>query len=183
MHVLGALLGVLILAGSFFFGTFNSMKNAEINVAAAQGQVENQMQRRADLIPNLVETVKGYAAFEKETITAVINARAKLAGAKDITTMDAANQELSGALGRLLAIAENYPDLKANQQFTELMRELSGSENRIAVARRDYNEAVRTYNSKVETFPGRFFAGMFGFSPKPQFAADESAKVVPQVKF
>ncbi len=183
MHVLGAILGVLILAGGFFFGTFNSMKNAEINVAAAQGQVENQMQRRADLIPNLVETVKGYAAFEKETITAVSDARAKLAGAKDIQTMDAANQELSSALGRLLAIVENYPDLKANQQFTELMRELSGTENRIAVARRDYNEAVRIYNTKVETFPGRFFAGMFGFSPKPQFAADEAAKVVPQVKF
>ena len=164
-----------------FFSLYNGLKEAEIRVDASYGQVENQMQRRSDLIPNLVNTVKGYDVHEKAIIEEVVNARAKLAGAQGVEQMDAANAELTGALGRLFAIAEAYPDLKANTQYLELMRELSGSENRIAVARRDYNESVRQYN--VATFPGMFLAGFMGMTQKPQFKAKEGADAVPEVKF
>lgn len=163
--------------------TYNGIKSADIDVRAAYGQVENQMQRRADLVPNLVATVKGYAKHEEKLFTDVANARAKLAGATNPMDKDAANSELSGVLGRLLAISEAYPQLKADVQFTALMSELSGTENRISVARRDYNEAIRVYNSKVETFPGNLLAGLFGFESKEQFKADEAAKVVPKVAF
>lgn len=163
--------------------SYNGMKNAEINVKAAYGQVENQMQRRADLIPNLVATVKGYAAHESKAINDVSSARAKLIGANGAQAKDAANTELTGALGRLLAISENYPELKADTQFSELMREVAGSENRISVARRDYNEAIRDYNSRVETFPGNIIAGFFGFKPMEQFKAQPGAAEVPKVAF
>ena len=163
--------------------SYNGMKNADINVRAAYGQVENQMQRRADLIPNLVATVKGYAAHESKAINDVSTARSKMLGATSPESKDAANMELTGALGRLLAISENYPELKADTQFSGLMHELSGSENRIAVARRDYNEAIRDYNSRVETFPGNIIAGFFGFSPKAQFKAEPKASEVPKVAF
>lgn len=175
-----AIVAVLGLGGIF---SYNGMKNAELRVNAAYGQVENQMQRRADLIPNLVETVKGYAKHEQQIITEITQARTALAGAATPEAKDAANTALGGALGRLLAITESNPELKANQQYIELMRELSGAENRIAVARRDYNDAILQYNSKTQTFPGVMLAGMFGFQPKAQFAADPGAKAVPQVKF
>lgn len=183
VKILGIVLGVILLLMAAFFGTYNSLKSAEIKVAAQYGQVENQMQRRGDLIPNLVATVKGYAAHEEKIIQDVTAARTKLAGAQDLGSMDAANQELTAALGRLLVVMEAYPDLKANQQYLELMRELAGSENRIAVARRDYNEAVREYNVKIQTFPGMFFAGSMGLTPKPQFEADPGTTAVPQVAF
>ena len=173
---------LLIIVGSFV-SLYNGLKEAEITVDASYGQVENQMQRRSDLIPNLVNTVKGYDIHEKSIIEEVVNARAKLAGAQGVEQMDAANAELTGALGRLFAIVEAYPDLKANTQYLELMRELSGSENRIAVARRDYNEAVRAYNVRIATFPGVFLAGMMGMTAKPQFQAKEGADAVPEVKF
>lgn len=163
--------------------SYNGMKNAEINVKAAYGQVENQMQRRADLIPNLVATVKGYAAHESKAINDVSEARAKLVGANGAQAKDAANTELSNVLSRLLAISEAYPDLKADTQFSALTAELSGSENRIAVARRDYNDAIRAYNSKVETFPGNIIAGFFGFKPMEQFKAQPGAAEVPKVAF
>lgn len=180
---LGAVIVVIIFILGGAFSLYNGLKEAEISVDASYGQVENQMQRRSDLIPNLVNTVKGYDVHEKAVIEDVVNARTKLAGAQGVEKMDAANAELTSALGRLFAIAEAYPDLKANTQYLELMRELSGSENRIAVARRDYNEAVREYNVRVSTFPGVFFAGFMGMTKKPQFQAKEGADAVPEVKF
>ena len=180
---LGAVIVVIIFILGGVFSLYNGLNESEISVDAAYGQVENQMQRRSDLIPNLVNTVKGYDVHEKAVIEEVVNARAKLAGAQGVEQMDAANTELTGALGRLFAIAEAYPDLKANTQYLELMRELAGSENRIAVARRDYNEAVREYNVRISTFPGVFFAGFMGMTKKPQFQAKEGADAVPEVKF
>ena len=180
---LGAVVVVIIFILGGAISLYNGLKEAEISVDASYGQVENQMQRRSDLIPNLVNTVKGYDVHEKAVIEEVVNARAKLAGAQGVEQMDAANAELTGALGRLFAIAEAYPDLKANTQYLELMRELAGSENRIAVARRDYNEAVRQYNMSISTFPGVFFAGFLGMTTKPQFQAKEGADAVPEVKF
>ena len=151
----GTILIGLFLVFCLFFGyQYNSVKSARLNVDAAYGQVENQMQRRADLIPNLVNTVKGYMKHEEAQIKAVTDARARLMNAGSPEELGAADAELTGALGKLIAIAENYPDLKANTQFTELMREISGTENRIAVARMDYNEAIRFYNIKIQTFPG-----------------------------
>lgn len=173
---------ILVLA-AIPISSYNGMKNAEINVNAAYGQVENQMQRRADLIPNLVSTVKGYAAHESTVLSEVSEARSKLVGAGSAQDKDAANTELSGALSRLLAISEAYPELKADTQFSALTAELSGSENRIAVARRDYNDAIREYNSHVETFPGNIIAGIFGFKPMQQFKADPKAAEVPKVAF
>ena len=180
---LGAIAVAILIALVGFFSLYNGLKEAQISVDASYGQVENQMQRRSDLIPNLVNTVKGYDVHEKAIIEEVVQARAKLVGAQNPEQMDAANAELTGALGRLFAIAEAYPDLKANTQYLELMRELSGSENRIAVARRDYNEAVRAYNVRISTFPGVFLAGFLGMTTKPQFQAKEGADAVPEVKF
>ena len=182
MHVLGVILGVLLLIGGSCIGTYNSLKTAYIEVGAQYGQVENQIQRRADLIPNLVNTVKGYMKYEENVLKEVTDARTRVMGAKTPEEMAAANDQLSGALGRLIAVAENYPNLKADTHFTELMREITGTEKRIAVARRDYNEAIKRYNVKIETFPGNLFAGMLGYSPMKQFAAEESAHAVPKVQ-
>ena len=176
----------LVLAAILVFcgiGLYNSVKSAKIEVDSQYGQVENQIQRRADLIPNLVNTVKGYMQYEEKVLTEVTAARAKVARATSPEDMAAADQELTGALGRLLAVAENYPTLKADAHFTELMREIAGSENRIAVARRDYNNAIREYNVTVGTFPGNLIAGMLGYGPLAPFAADEAAHNVPQVAF
>ena len=176
----------LVLAAILVFcgiGLYNSVKSAKIEVDSQYGQVENQIQRRADLIPNLVNTVKGYMQYEEKVLTEVTAARAKVARATSPEDMAAADQELTGALGRLLAVAENYPTLKADAHFTELMREIAGSENRIAVARRDYNNAIREYNVTVGTFPGNLIAGMLGYGPLAPFAADEAAHSVPQVAF
>ena len=155
--------------------------------------MQNQYQRRADLIPNLVETVKGYAAQEREVLTAVVEARAKASQVKvDASTIndpakfkefqDAQNQ-LTGALGRLLVTVERYPELKSNQNFLKLQDELAGTENRIAVARRDYNTAVQDYNTQIKSLPKSIYAGMFGFQAREYFKADEKAQEVPQVKF
>jgi LemA protein len=157
-----------------------SMKEA---VNAAWSQVENQLQRRNDLIPNLVETTKGYAAHEKEIFENVANARSKLigAGTRD-EKIDAANG-VSSALSRLLALSERYPDLKADKQFARLSDELAGTENRIATERRRYNEIVQEYNTYIQKFPTVFMARTFGFQPEKYFEAPEAAKQVPQVKF
>lgn len=171
---------IMVFSG---IGLYNSVKSAKIEVDTQYGQVENQIQRRADLIPNLVNTVKGYMQYEEKVLTEVTTARAKVAGAASPEEMAVADQELTGALGRLLAVVENYPTLKSDAHFTELMREIAGSENRIAVARRDYNNAVREYNITVSTFPGNIFAGMMGYGPLAPFAADEAAHSVPQVAF
>jgi LemA protein len=174
---------------------YNTIPTAEEQAKAKWADVQNNYQRRADLIPNLVETVKGFANQEKQVLTAVVEARAKATQVKiDVSQLtdpaklkqfqDAQNQ-LSGALGRLLAVSENYPQLKSNQNFLALQSQLEGTENRIAVARRDYIEAVRVYNTELKTFPGILWAMTFFRNNKPmaEFAASEPAQSPPQVKF
>jgi LemA protein len=152
-------------------------------VKAQWAQVENQLQRRNDLVPNLVATVKGFAAHEQQVFQAIAESRARLAGAQSpAETMEAANAQTS-ALSRLLAVVENYPQLKANEQFNRLMDELAGTENRIAVERMRYNERVQEYNTLRRQFPANMTAGMFGFEEYPFFKAPESAQQVPQVAF
>ena len=176
-------IGVLALVLVFCISSYNGLVSLNENVDGKWGQVENQLQRRADLIPNLVNTVKGYAAHEQQVIAAVTEARAKLAGAKSPSDKAAANGELDSALGRLLVVVENYPDLKADKTFISLIDELSGTENRIAVARKDYNEAVQYYNTAIRSFPKTLFAGMLGFGPREYFKATEKAQDVPNVTF
>jgi LemA protein len=147
------------------------------------GQVQNVLQRRADLIPNLVQSVKGYAAHEKEIFEYVAAARAKLAGARNPEDVMKANAEVSSALSRLLLVVENYPLLKADQTFIRLMDELAGAENRIAVERMRYNEAVGAFNTAIRVFPSNIIAGMAGFRTKPFFEAETKAKEVPKVDF
>jgi LemA protein len=185
-----ALLGLAVSACGY-----NQIPTLEEQAKAKWGDVQNNYQRRADLIPNLVATVQGYAKQEREVLTAVIEARAKATQIKiDVSQLtdpeklkqfqDAQNQ-LSGALGRLIAVSENYPDLKSNQNFLALQSQLEGTENRIAVARRDYIEAVRVYNTELKTFPGLLWASTFFRSNKPmaEFTAGEGAQKPPQVKF
>lgn len=182
----------IVIAASFSSCSYNSIVEADENINAQWAKVENQYQRRADLVPNLVNTVKGYASHESETLEAVVAARAK---ATQITVDPAnlteenlqkyqeAQGELSSALGKLLAITENYPDLKANQNFLELQAQLEGTENRIATERSRYTDAVNAYNQKIRKFPALITAKLFGFDPKPQFKAEESAAQAPVVEF
>ena len=186
-------IGAVIL-GAFLWvkGAYNSMVTQDENVQTAWAQVENVYQRRADLIPNLVATVKGYAAHESATFENVVAARAKATQ----TTIDAENLseeaiaryneaqgELSSALGRLLLIQENYPDLKANQQFSELQAQLEGTENRIATERMKFNEAAKAYNTMIRKFPDNILASMFGFEKKGYFEAQAGAETAPKVEF
>lgn len=183
LGVLGVmLLGVLIIGG-LLVSRYNSLVTSNEQIDGAWAQVENVLQRRGDLIPNLVATVQGFADQEQEIFTEVANARSRLAGAVTPAEAGAANAGLTGALGRLLAIAENYPQLRSNENFIRLQDELAGSENRIAVERRRYNDAVRTYNTQVQVFPTNMVAGLFGFSGREYFEADEAAAQVPQVEF
>lgn len=187
----------LYLLGTFFLLTFNScgyntMVSMEEQVAAAWSQVENQYQRRADLVPNLVNTVRGYADFERETLTEVIEARAKATSVNvDASELDPqqverfqeAQQELSGALSRLLVTVERYPELKANQNFLELQAQLEGTENRIATERMRYNEVVQQYNSYIRSFPRNIIAGWFDFDRKGYFEAEAGTEQAPEVTF
>ncbi|MEB3101493.1 LemA family protein [Ferviditalea candida] len=178
--IIGAVVLLAVFSG---ISTYNSLVSAETSVAGKFSQIDNNLQRRADLIPNLVNTVKGYAAHEKEVLQAIADARSKLVGAQTPAEKAAADAELSSALSRLLVVVENYPTLKADTQFSRLMDELAGTENRIAVARKDYNDAVEQYNVKIRQFPGSLYASMFGFGPKEFFKAAPGSEKAPEVKF
>ena len=168
---------------SFFAGNYNNFVRLDQAVKSSWAQVENQLQRRYDLIPNLVETVKGYAKQEKDVMIEVTNARARVGGATSVPDKIAANNELSGALSRLLLVVERYPDMKSNQNFLHLQDELAGTENRIAVERMRYNEAVKIFNQTIKSFPANLLAGMFGFREAAFFDAPKEAKTAPKVQF
>lgn len=174
---------LIVMAAFSAFGAYNGMVTARENVDTQQSAIQTQLQRRSDLIPNLVNTVKGLSAQEQKIIDSVTKARAQLAGAKTMPETAAANDALSGALSRLMVVVENYPDIKSNTAYVSLMDELAGTENRIAASRVDYNEAVKAYNNRIITFPGRLFAGIFGFEKAEYFTAPESAQSTPEVNF
>ncbi len=183
MWIAGIVFVIVLLLGGIV-GTYNSLVSKDVAVTTAWAQVESQYQRRLDLIPNLVNTVKGYQIHEKEIFTQVADARARLAGAATVKDKIAAAGGLDGALSRLLAIAENYPNLKADANFRQLMDNLEGTENRIAVARLRYTEPVQDYNTSARRFPTVIFVGMMGFDrSKPMFAAAKGAEQAPAVKF
>lgn len=190
--ILIGIVALIILIGGWLMKGYNGMVNEDENVNLQWGEVENQYQRRLDLIPNLVNVVKGYASHEKETLEGVIEARAKATQ----TTIDPSNMTeeqlanfqkaqdgLSGALNRLMVVVEKYPELKANENFLQLQAQLEGTENRITVARKSYNDAATIYNKLVRRFPNNMLAGIFGFSVRPQFKAQEGAESVPAVQF
>ena len=186
--VLLAVVGVIVLAALFVYGSFKSTQNQLVskdeNVKSAWSQVDIQLQRRADLIPNLVETVKGFTKEESTVFGDIANARAGLLNARDPKEKIQANGTLDSAFGRLLALTENYPQLRSNEQFLRLQDELSGTENRISVARRHYNETLRDYNTFVRQFPNSIWAGMLGFhSNDAYFEASAASRTVPSVKF
>lgn len=182
-----------IIAVPFLTGCgYNRMVELEENIDAQWSQVENVYQRRADLIPNLVNTVKGYAEHEHETLQAVVEARSKATGInlsadqlneQTLQNFQKAQEGLSSALSRLMVVVERYPDLKANQNFRDLQAQLEGTENRIAVERRKFNEATRAYNTYIRKFPRNIMAGIFNFEPRPYFEAEEGASEVPEVQF
>ncbi len=174
---------ILILLAMPLIGTYNSLVSLEQNVNNSESNIETQLQRRSDLIPNLVNTVKGYATQEKDIFTQIADARSKLAGAQNVTDRANADAQLSSALSRLLVVVENYPDLKSNQNFRDLTVELEGTENRIAVARQDYNKAVTQYNTKRRKFPNNIVSSLFAFEEKALYKASEGAQEVPKVDF
>ena len=182
--VVGVLIVVALVFGGSILGTRNQLVQEREAIKGAWSQVDVVLQRRADLIPNLVETVKGYAKHEETAIDSVTAARAALGGAQTPKDKIAANGQLDSALSRLLVVVENYPNLKANENFMRLQDELSGTENRIAVERRKYNEIVQKYNTDIELFPDNIAASMFGFHREDAyFKADDAAKQAPKVKF
>jgi LemA protein len=176
-------IAVVVILVAMLISSYNNLVQLSESVDSNWSQVQNQLQRRADLIPNLVKTVQGYAAQERDIFTAVADARARLAGATTVNEAANADQDLTGALGRLLAIAENYPQLKSDANFRALQDELAGTENRIAVARMDYNNSVQVYNAKIKSFPTSLYAGLFGFKQRDYFQASEQATEVPSVNF
>ncbi|PID14127.1 MULTISPECIES: LemA family protein [unclassified Sporosarcina] len=178
-----AIIVLVVIAAIMIVPSYNKLVNLEEDVDQSYAQIETQLQRRVDLIPNLVNTVKGYASHEKEVLENIANARSKMAGARGPEEQAAADSELSSALSRLLVVVENYPDLKANQNFQQLMDELAGTENRIAVARKDYNDVVSVFNRTVKRFPGKIVASIFGFDEKEYFKAVEGAQQPPSVDF
>ncbi|MEQ8323805.1 MAG: LemA family protein [Vicingaceae bacterium] len=190
--IIGAVALFIVILISNLIGSYNSIVTKEEGVTAQWAQVENVYQRRADLIPNLVETVKGYAAHERETLEGVVQARSKATSttieagnltAESLQKFQAAQDGLSSALSRLMVVVERYPDLKANQNFLELQAQLEGTENRISVERRSFNESARDYNTYIKKFPKNLIAGMFDFEQKNYFESNEGAEVAPEVKF
>ncbi len=188
-------IGLIVAIGAiaiWLISSYNGMVKMDEEVSSAWSNVENQYQRRADLIPNLVNVVKGYASHEKETFEAVVSARSKATQVtvdpenltpEKLQEYQKAQGEVGATLGRLLAITESYPELKANENFKELQAQLEGTENRISVERRNFNEIARTYNSAIRAFPRSIIAGMFGFEKRPYFEAEEGANKAPEVKF
>lgn len=181
--ILGILVLIVLIPLLYLKGTYNSLVTMDEGVKAAWAQVENQLQRRYDLIPNYVETVKGYARHEKEVFVKVTEARSRVGSAKNLDEKIQANNQLSSALARLLVVVERYPELKANTNFIRLQDELAGTENRIAVERRRYNETVRVYNTRIRTFPTNIIAGMFGFKKATFFQVPKERQEAPKVKF
>ena len=185
--IFAVILGILLIVGigvfSWVKGTYNTVVTMDEEVNAAWAQLENVLQRRFDLIPNLVETVKGYASHESETLISVTEARAKVGGAGTPAARMQAEGELTSALSRLMVVVENYPDLKANQNFLSLQVQLEGTENRISVERGRYITAVKAFNQFLRQFPTNMLAGMFNFKPRETFEATEGAGVAPKVKF
>lgn len=184
----GTKIGLIVLAAvvivAVMIGTaYNGLVKKDEQVNTAYANIESQLQRRNDLIPNLVETVKGYAAHETEVFTAVTEARERMMSAQGPDAVAQADGELTQALGRLIAVAESYPELQANENFLSLQDELAGTENRINTARMDYNAAVQTYNASIRSFPTNILAGIFGFERREQFQAQEGAQEVPAVDF
>ena len=172
-----------IFAVSSYIRTKNSIISLDEDINGAWAEIDNRLKRRSDLIPNLVETVKGYAKQEQTIFTEIANARAKLAGAASVGEKADGYNQLEGALSRLLVIVENYPDLKSNQNFIRLQDELAGTENRIAVARKRYNDKVRVYNTRIRRFPGSMIANSMGVEVREYFEIEESARVTPKVDF
>ncbi|MBV5348055.1 LemA family protein [bacterium] len=190
--VLAVVAVLLLLAYSSVKSSYNNMVTMQEGVTAQWSQVENVYQRRSDLIPNLVSTVKGYADFEKETLTQVIEARAKATAvninpdkldAQSLQNFQNAQSGLSSALSKLMVVVEKYPELKANQGFLDLQAQLEGTENRITVERQKFNQTAQSYNTFIRTFPKNIFAGMFGFEKKAYFEAEKGAEKAPQVQF
>ena len=182
--IAGVIVLALLIFGGKFVGVRNELVTQKEAIKASWAQVDNVMQRRADLIPNLVETVKGYAKHEQAAIQAVAQARAAFAGARSPQERIAANSQLDGAISRLLAIVENYPNLKADQQFLNLQRELAGTENRIAIERQRYNQAVQAYNTNIQLFPNNIVASLSGFAREDAyFKTEPGARTVPKVAF
>ena len=192
-YIILIVIAVVVLSiFAWFKNTYNGMVNMQEDVSAQWSNVENQYQRRLDLIPNLVNIVKGYAAHEQNTLNGVVEARAKATQMQiNVDNLDEAAMkklnaiqgELSTALSRLMAITENYPELKANENFRDLQAQLEGTENRIAVERRKFNDSARIYNTGIRQFPKNILAGMFGFTPKPYFEANAGAENAPKVEF
>lgn len=181
--IIGVIVFALVVTLLFLKGTYNSLVRMDEGVKGAWAQVENQLQRRYDLIPNYVETVKGYAKHEQEVFIKVTEARSRVAGAGTIQDKIGANNALSSALARLLVVVERYPELKANANFIRLQDELAGTENRIAVERRRFNETVKVYNIKIRSFPTNIIAGLFGFEKAAFFEVPKDRQEAPQVKF
>jgi len=190
--ILGVVLVTVFIIYRLFAGSYNNMVNSEETTSAAWSQVQNVYQRRIDLIPNLVNTVKGMASSEKETFEAVMNARANASkvnvdasklSPEQIKQFQASQGELSQALGRLMVVSEQYPQLRQSEGFLNLQAQLEGTENRIAVERKSFNEAVQVYNTLIRTFPNNIFAGMYGFSKKGYFEAEVGADKAPKVQF
>lgn len=181
--VLGLILVIAIGLLSYLVGYRNQLVSKDEDVKTQWAQVENQLQRRYDLIPNLVETVKGFAQQEQEVFLGVAEARSKVGGASTIPEKISANQQLSSALSRLLLVVERYPEIKSNQNFMALQDELAGTENRIAVERRRYNEAVKVYNKAIRMFPGNIIAGLFEFERAELYEAPPEAQSAPRVDF
>jgi LemA protein len=182
--IVGGLIVLLVVGvGGMAASKWNQLVTMDTDIKAKWAQVDNQLQRRADLIPNLVESVKGFAAQERTVIDSVTAARAKLGGAGSVPDRIAASNELSSALARLLVVVENYPTLKSDVTFVRLMDELAGTENRLSVERKRYNDSVQVYNVAVRQFPGNLMAGLLGFGERPFFEVPAAARQTPQVKF